>query len=76
MSIRFLKSALRSLEPKDIFLIVLIGDGGFEVFVYVLLIAIATPYVTFISMPPSLSALYALLFISFFILRAGQEARS
>ncbi|MGB9809794.1 MAG: hypothetical protein ACPLSA_07140, partial [Caldanaerobacter sp.] len=46
------------------------GEGGFDVIVYVLLIAIATPYITFISMPPSLSAIYASLFISFFISRA------
>jgi hypothetical protein len=46
------------------------GEGGFDVIVYVFLIAIATPYITFITVPPSLSALYALLFISFFISRA------
>jgi hypothetical protein len=51
------------------------AKGGFDVIAYVLLIAIATPYVTFISVPPSLSALYALLFISFFISRAGLDVR-
>jgi hypothetical protein len=51
------------------------NEGGFDVIVYILLIAIATPYITFISVPPSLSALYGLLFISFFISRAGLSAR-
>jgi hypothetical protein len=51
------------------------AERSFDVIAYVLLIAIATPYITFISVPPSLSALYALLFISFFISRSGLDVR-
>ncbi|MGC8544185.1 MAG: hypothetical protein ACP5NQ_09600 [Vulcanisaeta sp.] len=51
------------------------GERGFDVVVYALLIAIASPYITFISVPPSLSALYALLFIGFFISRDRLDSR-